>query len=87
MFLNGESRGEVLVMQRRAIIGVEVDKLRTILKDNRDDGILNHLSKLNVTQRLKTGSRDLQRQNFSFYGRCFLSIVNLSWNVVAAVAN
>jgi len=53
--LDGESSCQVGVVERRTVVGVEVDQLRTVLEDDGDDGVLDHLAKLDVTQGLETG--------------------------------
>ena len=46
-------------MQVGTVVGVKVSQLRTVLKDDGDDGVLHHLTELNVTERLKARPGDL----------------------------
>ena len=57
--LNRKGCGQVSVVQVGTVVGVKVDKLRTVLKDDGDDGVLDHLPELDVLERLEAGSGDL----------------------------
>ena len=48
-------------MKRGTVVGVEVDQLRTVLEDDGDDGVLDHLPELDVTQGLEARPRHLPR--------------------------
>jgi len=54
--LYGQRRGQVRVVERGTVVGVEVDQMRTVLEDDGDDGVLDHLAELDVTQRPETRS-------------------------------
>ena len=54
--LYGQGRRQVRVVKRRTIVGVEVDQLGTVLENDGDDGVLDHLAKLDVTQGAEAGA-------------------------------
>ena len=57
--LDGQGCCQVQVVKVGTVVGMKVDELRTVLEDHRDDGILDHLTKLDVTERLETRPGDL----------------------------
>ena len=60
-FLNRQSCREITIVQRRTIVSVEVDQLGTVLEHDRDHGVLYHLAKLHLAQRLEAGARHQAR--------------------------
>jgi len=46
-------------VQVGAVVGVKVDELRTVLKDDGDDGVLNHLTELDVLERLEAEKKEV----------------------------
>ena len=57
--LDGQSGGQVQVVQVGTVVGVKVDQLGTVLEDDGDDGVLDHLAELDMTEGLETRPGDL----------------------------